>query len=265
MKKITTNSFAILAFVATFIFATFSANANQTRENVVKRGSLNCGVSQGVPGFSNADASGKWTGIDVDVCRAIAAAVLGDATKVKYTPLSAKDRFEVLKAGDIDVLARNTTWTLSRDGGLALEFPATNFYDGQGFMIRKAANINSAKKLNNVKVCVETGTTTELNLRDYFKANKLKYEPVAFTKADEAVAAYDAGRCDVYTTDLQFFNNSPNIVVKIILPPVNTDQFINKFELPFISAPMDSVVSPETAIAIGEAGGLGVLNLLQSH
>ncbi|NCU56049.1 MAG: amino acid ABC transporter substrate-binding protein, partial [Candidatus Fonsibacter ubiquis] len=139
MKKITTNSFAILAFVATFIFATFSANANQTRENVVKRGSLNCGVSQGVPGFSNADASGKWTGIDVDVCRAIAAAVLGDATKVKYTPLSAKDRFEVLKAGDIDVLARNTTWTLSRDGGLALEFPATNFYDGQGFMIRKAA------------------------------------------------------------------------------------------------------------------------------
>jgi general L-amino acid transport system substrate-binding protein len=201
MKKITTNSFAILAFVATFIFATFSANANQTRENVVKRGSLNCGVSQGVPGFSNADASGKWTGLDVDFCRALAAAVLGDPNKVKYTPLSAKDRFEVLKAGDIDVLARNTTWTLARDGGLALEFVGVNFYDGQGFMVRKAANINSAKKLNNVKVCLETGTTTELNLRDYFNANKLKYEQIGFTKSDDAVAAYDAGRCEVYTTD----------------------------------------------------------------
>jgi general L-amino acid transport system substrate-binding protein len=201
MKKITINSFAILAFVATFVFATFNANANQTRENVIKRGSLNCGVSQGVPGFSNADASGKWTGLDVDFCRALAAAVLGDPNKVKYTPLSAKDWFEVLKAGDIDVLARNTTWTLARDGGLAVDFVGVNFYDGQGFMVRKAANINSAKKLNNVKVCLETGTTTELNLRDYFNANKLKYEQIGFTKADDAVAAYDAGRCEVYTTD----------------------------------------------------------------
>ena len=129
MKKNSINSFAVLAFVVTFIFTTFNANANQTRENVIKRGSLNCGVSQGVPGFSNADASGKWAGIDVDFCRAIAAAILGDANKVKFTPLSAKDRFEVLKAGDIDVLARNTTWTLSRDGGLALDFIGTNFYD----------------------------------------------------------------------------------------------------------------------------------------
>ena len=201
MKKITINSFAILAFVVTFVFATFNANANQTRENVVKRGSLNCGVSQGVPGFSNADASGKWTGLDVDFCRALAAAVLGDPNKVKYTPLSAKDRFEVLKAGDIDVLARNTTWTLARDGGLAVDFVGVNFYDGQGFMVRKAANINSAKKLNNVKVCLETGTTTELNLRDYFNANKLKYEQIGFTKSDDAIAAYDAGRCEVYTTD----------------------------------------------------------------
>ena len=201
MKKITINSFAILAFVATFLFATFNANANQTRENVIKRGSLNCGVSQGVPGFSNADASGKWTGLDVDFCRALAAAVLGDPNKVKYTPLSAKDRFEVLKAGDIDVLARNTTWTLARDGGLAVDFVGVNFYDGQGFMVRKAANINSAKKLNNVKVCLETGTTTELNLRDYFNANKLKYEQIGFTKSDDAIAAYDAGRCEVYTTD----------------------------------------------------------------
>jgi general L-amino acid transport system substrate-binding protein len=201
MKKIKINSFAVLAFVVTFIFTTLNANANQTRENVIKRGSLNCGVSQGVPGFSNADASGKWTGLDVDFCRALAAAVLGDPNKVKYTPLSAKDRFEVLKAGDIDVLARNTTWTLARDGGLAVDFVGVNFYDGQGFMVRKAANINSAKKLNNVKVCLETGTTTELNLRDYFNANKLKYEQIGFTKSDDAIAAYDAGRCEVYTTD----------------------------------------------------------------
>ena len=201
MKKITINSFAIIAFVVTFIFTTFNANANQTREAVVKRGNLNCGVSQGVPGFSNADASGNWSGIDVDTCRAVAAAVLGDAKKVKYFPLSAKDRFEVLKSGEIDMLSRNTTWTLSRDGGLALNFVGVNFYDGQGFMVRKAANINSAKKLNNAKVCVETGTTTELNMRDYFNSLKIKYEPVVFTTNDEAVMAYDQGRCDAYTTD----------------------------------------------------------------
>ncbi len=189
-----------LALFLAFVTSSVTANAG-TKDDVIKKGSLDCGVSQGVPGFSNADASGKWTGIDVDMCRAVAAAVFGDANKVKYQPLSAKDRFEVLKSGQIDMLARNTTWTLSRDAGLALEFVGTNFYDGQGFIVRKAAKIDSAKKLNNVKVCVETGTTTELNLRDYFKANNLKYEAVSFTKADEAVAAYDAGRCDVYTTD----------------------------------------------------------------
>ena len=200
MKTNILRFFGSLALLFAFVISSVTANAG-TKDDVTKKGSLNCGVSQGVPGFSNADASGKFTGIDVDMCRAIAAAVLGDANKVKYQPLSAKDRFEVLKSGQIDMLARNTTWTLSRDAGLALEFVGTNFYDGQGFIVRKAAKINSAKKLNNVKVCVETGTTTELNLRDYFKANNLKYEAVAFTKADEAVAAYDAGRCDVYTTD----------------------------------------------------------------
>jgi general L-amino acid transport system substrate-binding protein len=200
MKTNILKFFGSLALLFAFVISSVTANAG-TKDDVTKKGSLNCGVSQGVPGFSNADASGKWSGIDVDMCRAVAAAVFGDANKVKYQPLSAKDRFEVLKSGQIDMLARNTTWTLSRDAGLALEFVGTNFYDGQGFIVRKAAKINSAKKLNNVKVCVETGTTTELNLRDYFKANKLKYEAVSFTKADEAVAAYDAGRCDVYTTD----------------------------------------------------------------
>ncbi len=200
MKTNILKFFGSLALLFAFVISSVTANAG-TKDDVTKKGILNCGVSQGVPGFSNADASGKWTGIDVDMCRAVAAAVFGDANKVKYQPLSAKDRFEVLKSGEIDMLARNTTWTLSRDAGLALEFVGTNFYDGQGFIVRKAAKINSAKKLNNVKVCVETGTTTELNLRDYFKENNLKYEAVVFTKADEAIAAYDAGRCDVYTTD----------------------------------------------------------------
>jgi len=201
MNKVRIALFTIFAAVITFVISSASSYANQTREAVVKRGNLNCGVSQGVPGFSNADASGNWSGIDVDICRAVAAAVLGDAKKVKYFPLSAKDRFEVLKSGEIDMLSRNTTWTLSRDGGLALNFVGVNFYDGQGFMVRKAANINSAKKLNNAKVCVETGTTTELNMRDYFNSLKIKYEPVVFTTNDEAVMAYDQGRCDAYTTD----------------------------------------------------------------
>jgi len=201
MNKVKIALFTIFAAVITFVISSANSYANQTREAVVKRGNLNCGVSQGVPGFSNADASGNWSGIDVDICRAVAAAVLGDAKKVKYFPLSAKDRFEVLKSGEIDMLSRNTTWTLSRDGGLALNFVGVNFYDGQGFMVRKAANINSAKKLNNAKVCVETGTTTELNMRDYFNSLKIKYEPVVFTTNDEAVMAYDQGRCDAYTTD----------------------------------------------------------------
>jgi len=201
MNKVRIALFTIFAAVITLVISSASSYANQTREAVVKRGNLNCGVSQGVPGFSNADASGNWSGIDVDICRAVAAAVLGDAKKVKYFPLSAKDRFEVLKSGEIDMLSRNTTWTLSRDGGLALNFVGVNFYDGQGFMVRKAANINSAKKLNNAKVCVETGTTTELNMRDYFNSLKIKYEPVVFTTNDEAVMAYDQGRCDAYTTD----------------------------------------------------------------
>ena len=152
--------------------------------------------------FSNADASGNWTGIDVDVCRAVAAAVLGDANKVKYTPLSAKERFTALQAGEIDVLSRNTTWTLERDASIGLTFVGVNFYDGQGFMVRKATGIKSVNDFKNgVKVCTNTGTTTELNMADFFKSKGVQYEPVVFEKADEVVQAYDAGRCDTYTTD----------------------------------------------------------------
>ena len=167
-----------------------------------KQGFVKCGVSQGLPGFSNADESGKWTGIDVDVCRAVAAAVLGDADKVKYTPLSAKERFTALQAGEIDVLSRNTTWTLERDAAIGLTFVGVNFYDGQGFMVRKKTGIKSVNDFKDgVKVCTNTGTTTELNMADFFKSKGVKYEPVVFEKADEVVQAYDSGRCDTYTTD----------------------------------------------------------------
>ena len=172
-----------------------------TLSDVKSKGFIQCGVSQGVPGFSNPDQAGNWTGIDVDVCRAAAAAVFGDADKVKYTPLSAKERFTALQSGEIDILSRNTTWTLVRDTALGLNFAGVNYYDGQGFMVRKDLGVKSAMELAGAAVCVNIGTTTELNMADFFRANSMDYKPVVFEKADEVVAAYDAGRCDVYTTD----------------------------------------------------------------
>src|SRR4051812_37611392 len=174
----------------------------QTLKKVKDRGSLICGVSQGLPGFSNPDDRGSWTGLDVDFCRALAAALFNDPAKVKYTPLSTKDRFTALQSGEIDVLSRNSTWTLSRDSSLGLNFAAVNYYDGQGFMVRKALKINSALELNGASVCTQTGTTTELNVADFFRANKMKYEVLALATADETVKAYDGGRCDVFTTDV---------------------------------------------------------------
>jgi len=189
-------------FAVLFVFAGEAmAKKSKTLKNTQKKGFVRCGVSQGLPGFSNADASGNWTGVDVDVCRAVAAAVLGDAGKVKFTPLSAKERFTALKSKEIDVLSRNTTWTLSRDGGIGLTFNGVNFYDGQGFMVTKASGITSVNGLNGVSACVNIGTTTELNMRDFFNSKGFKYEPVVFEKADEVIAAYDSGRCDTYTTD----------------------------------------------------------------
>ena len=172
-----------------------------TLSDVKVKGFVQCGVSQGLPGFSNPDEQGNWTGIDVDVCRAVAAAIFGKADAVKYTPLSAKERFTALQSGEVDMLSRNTTWTLVRDTSLGLNFAGVNYYDGQGFMVRKDLGVKSALELNGASVCVNIGTTTELNLADYFRANNMKFEPVVFEKADEVVAAYDSGRCDVYTTD----------------------------------------------------------------
>ena len=180
---------------------TAQAVAGPTLDGVRAKGHVQCGVSQGLPGFSNPDKKGEWSGIDVDVCRAVAAAVLGDARKVKFTPLSAKQRFTVLQSGEIDVLSRNTTWTLTRDSALGLNFAGVVYHDGQGFMVRKDLGVKSARDLDGAMVCINAGTTTELNAADYFRANRMRYTPVTFEKSDEAIAAYDAGRCDVYTTD----------------------------------------------------------------
>lgn len=178
-----------------------TAQAGEVLERVQEKGFVQCGVSQGLPGFSNVDSKGNWTGLDVDYCRAVAAAIFGDSEKVKYTPLSAKERFTALQSGEIDLLSRNTTWTQTRDTSLGINFTAVTYYDGQGFMVRKDLGVTSALELDGASVCTNQGTTTELNMADYFRANGMSYEPVVFEKADEVVAAYDSGRCDVYTTD----------------------------------------------------------------
>jgi general L-amino acid transport system substrate-binding protein len=172
-----------------------------TLDDVKKKGFVQCVVNTGLAGFASPDASGNWSGFDVDFCKAVAAAVFGDATKVKYTPTTGTTRFPALQSGEGDVLFRNTTWTISRDTALGFNFRTVNYYDGQGFMVPKSLNVKSALELSGAAVCVQAGTTTELNLADYFRANNLEYKPVVFEKFEEVNAAYAAGRCDVYTTD----------------------------------------------------------------
>ena len=178
-----------------------TAQAGEVLDKVKAKGFVQCGVSQGLPGFSNTDVNGEWSGLDVDFCRAVAAAIFGDASKVKYSPLSASERFTALQSGEIDMLSRNTTWTQTRDTSLGINFAGVTYYDGQGFMVRKDLGVTSALELDGASVCINQGTTTEVNLADYFRANNMSFEPVVFVKADEVVAAYDSGRCDVYTTD----------------------------------------------------------------
>jgi general L-amino acid transport system substrate-binding protein len=180
---------------------TASAASAATLDEVKGKGYVQCGVSTGLAGFSNPDDKGNWSGIDVDYCRAIAAAIFNDDKKVHFTPLTAKERFTALQSGDVDILSRNTTWTMDRDTSLGFNFAGVMFYDGQGFMIRKDMNITSALQLSGASVCVQTGTTTELNLADYFKANNMTYESKAFENLDAVNTAYQQGACDVYTTD----------------------------------------------------------------
>jgi general L-amino acid transport system substrate-binding protein len=200
MKKLT---LAALGVAGAIIASTAMADGhgNSTLAQVKEKGFIQCGVSQGLPGFSNADDDGNWTGLDVDLCRGVAAAVFGDANAVKFTPLSAKQRFTALASGEIDILSRNTTWTMTRDTQLGLNFAGVNYYDGQGMMVPTALGVTSALELDGANICTNTGTTTELNITDFFRANGMSFNLVAFEKADEVVAAYDSGRCDVYTTD----------------------------------------------------------------
>ncbi len=177
-----------------------AANAG-TLENVKKAGFLKCGVNPGLPGFSEVGSDKKWKGLDVDVCRTVAAAVLGDASKVKYVPLTAKERFTALSSGEIDMLSRNTTWTQTRDTSLGLNFAGVTYYDGQGFLISKKLGVNTAKKLDGASVCIQAGTTTELNLADYFNANGMKYNPITYDTADQVTKGFKSGRCDLITSD----------------------------------------------------------------
>jgi general L-amino acid transport system substrate-binding protein len=177
-----------------------AANAG-TLDDVKKKGMLSCGVSTGLPGFSLPDKTNKWSGLDVDVCRAVAAAVLGSAQKVKFTPLTAKERFTALQSGEIDILSRNTTWTHTRDTSLGLNFAGVTYYDGQGFMVSKKLGVKSVKELSGAAVCIQAGTTTELNLADYFRLHGLKYKSVVFDTSDQSIKGFESGRCDVLTSD----------------------------------------------------------------
>lgn len=177
------------------------AASGDTLAQIKKKGELQCGVSDGLPGFSNPNAKGVWEGIDVDLCHALAAGIFGDANKVKFIPLNAKERFTALQSGEVDVLSRNTTWTLSRDATMGLTFTTTLYYDGQGFLVNKALGVKSAKELDGASICIQAGTTTELNVADYFKANGLKFTPVVFDTSDQTVKGFESGRCDVLTSD----------------------------------------------------------------
>ena len=196
MKKITST----IMLTSVLAISANGASAD-TLDSVKDKGYVQCGVSTGLPGFSNADSSGNWQGLDVDVCRAVAAASLGDASKVKYTPLTAKERFTALQSGEIDILSRNTTWTLTRDASLGINFAGVNYYDGQGFMVNKTLGVKSALELSGAAVCIQAGTTTELNLADYFRQNGMKYKSVTYDTSDATIKGFETGRCDMVTSD----------------------------------------------------------------
>ena len=207
------------------VLAAANALAGPTADAALKKGFVRCGVNTGLAGFSQPDSRGEWRGIDVDLCRAVAAALFGDGKKVHFTPLTAQQRFTALQSGEVDMLSRNTTWTLTRDAGLGLNFVGISFYDGQGFMVTKKRKVKSAKQLDGATVCVQPGTTTELNLADYFRANKMKFKPVVIEKLEEVLNAYFAGRCDVYTTDISGLfaaraSRAANPADHVILPEI---------------------------------------------
>ncbi len=216
-----TTPFAAL-LTAAALLAPALASAGPTLDAVKQRGALRCGVNTGLIGFSAPDAQGKWHGIDADFCRAVAAVILGDPNKVQFVPTNTQNRFTVLQSGEVDILSRNTTWTASRDATLGAVFVGTLFYDGQGFMVKKSANVKSATQLNGATICVQPGTTTELNLSDYFRTKKMNFRPVVVNELQQVEQAFFSGRCDVFTTDISGLAatrlKAPNKDDYVILP-----------------------------------------------
>lgn len=223
-----TPKLALTGLLAAGALTAMPAHAGKTLDAIKARGQVICGVNTGLAGFSAADSQGNWTGLDVDVCRAVAAAVLGDGTKVKFVPLNAQQRFTALQSGEIDVLSRNTTWTLTRDASLGLHFTGVTYYDGQGFMVPVKSKIKSAKQLKGATVCVQSGTTTEKNLTDYARANNLGIKPVVFEKVEAATGAYFSGRCQAYTTDASGLASVRNKEAKVPADHIILPELISK-------------------------------------
>jgi len=279
----------LMVAVATTLAGTLVAGSLQaaTLDDVKSRGYVQCGVTSGLPGFSQPDENGDWTGIDVDTCRAVAAAVFGSADKARFTPLTAKERFTALQSGEIDILSRNTTWTLTRDASLGLNFAGTNYYDGQGFLVSKSLGVDNAEQLDGATICIQAGTTTELNLADYFRTKGMTFNPLVFDTSEQTVSGFAAGRCDVLTSDrsqlaalrskLEDPSSAitlPNIISKEPLGPVvrqGDDQWFNivKWAL-FVQinaeelgvtqanvAEMKSSTNPEIQRLLGTTGDMG--------
>jgi len=214
--------------IATAFLGAAPAFAGKTLDSIKQKGQVSCGVHTGLAGFSQADSQGNWSGIDVDYCKALAAAVLGDASKVKYVPLTAAQRFTALQSGEIDVLSRNTTWTLTRDASLGINFVGVTYYDGQGFLVPVKSKVKSAKQMKGATVCVQSGTTTEKNMTDYSRANKLDLKPVVFEKIEAATGAYFSGRCAAFTTDASGLASVRNKEAKVPADHVILPELISK-------------------------------------
>ena len=255
----------LVAGIALVAGMSTAAHAASTLESVKAAGKLKCGVNTGLAGFAAPNDQGVWAGLDIDLCRAVAAAVFGDATKVEYKPLNAEQRFTALQSGEVDMLARNSTWTLSRDTQLGLDFVAVNYYDGQGFMVRKDLGVKSAKELKGATVCVQEGTTTEKNLGDFDKANNLGMQPVKFKESDQARAAYDEGRCDAYTTDASGLaaerTGLKNPADNIILPEIISKEPLGPVVRHGDSQWADIVRWSHFAMIIGEEKGITSANV----
>ena len=228
MSKISLSRLAIGALLTIGALTSLPAFAGKTIDAIKARGQLVCGVNTGLAGFSAADSAGNWTGLDVDICKAIAASLLGDANKVKWVPLTAQQRFTALQSGEVDILSRNTTWTLTRDASLGMSFTGVTYYDGQGFMVPAKGKIKAAKQLKGATVCVQSGTTTEKNLTDFSRANKLDIKPVVFEKQEAANGAYFAGRCQAYTTDASGLASIRNKEAKVPAEHLILPELISK-------------------------------------